>query len=174
VILVHNHPSGDPTPSPDDLHLTAEAIAAGRLLDIDVLDHIVIGGGDFVSLRQRGVSFDRTDAHRAGDSRGTAVTWNAGVGAMASGLPSVARDATSTDAVTEIEVVGPEWLPCLCTHGRPLHREESPKQPEWCLVAGCLCAVYERARSAPEALGAPEYSQAWEPLRAPSTVLTDA
>ena len=34
VILVHNHPSGDPTPSPDDLHLTAEALAAGRLLDI--------------------------------------------------------------------------------------------------------------------------------------------
>ena len=43
VILVHNHPSGDPTPSPDDLHLTAEAIAAGRLLDIDLLDHLVIG-----------------------------------------------------------------------------------------------------------------------------------
>ena len=42
VILVHNHPSGDPTPSPDDLHLTAEALAAGRLLDIDVLDHIVV------------------------------------------------------------------------------------------------------------------------------------
>ena len=43
VVLVHNHPSGDPTPSPDDLHLTAEAIAAGRLLDVDVLDHVVIG-----------------------------------------------------------------------------------------------------------------------------------
>src|SRR5215212_1288482 len=43
VILVHNHPSGDPTPSPDDLHLTAEALAAGRLLDIDLLDHLVIG-----------------------------------------------------------------------------------------------------------------------------------
>ena len=59
VILVHNHPSGDPTPSPDDLHLTAEALAAGRLLDIDVLDHLVIGRGTFVSLRDRGVSFDR-------------------------------------------------------------------------------------------------------------------
>jgi DNA repair protein RadC len=59
VILVHNHPSGDPTPSPDDLHLTAEALAAGRLLDIDVLDHIVIGGDTWVSLRDRGVSFDR-------------------------------------------------------------------------------------------------------------------
>jgi DNA repair protein RadC len=59
VILVHNHPSGDPTPSPDDLHLTAEALAAGRLLDIDLLDHLVIGHDAFVSLRDRGVTFDR-------------------------------------------------------------------------------------------------------------------
>jgi DNA repair protein RadC len=59
VILAHNHPSGDPTPSPDDLHLTAEAIAAGRLLDVDVLDHVVIGHDAWVSLRDRGVSFDR-------------------------------------------------------------------------------------------------------------------
>jgi DNA repair protein RadC len=59
IILVHNHPSGDPTPSPDDLHLTAETIAAGRLLDIDVLDHVVIGHDAFVSLRDRGVAFDR-------------------------------------------------------------------------------------------------------------------
>lgn len=61
LILVHNHPSGDPTPSPDDLHLTAEALAAGRLLDIDVLDHLVIGHDAWVSLRDRGVSFDRPD-----------------------------------------------------------------------------------------------------------------
>jgi DNA repair protein RadC len=59
LIIVHNHPSGDPTPSPDDLHLTAEAVAAGRLLDIAVLDHLVVGHGDWVSLRDRGVSFDR-------------------------------------------------------------------------------------------------------------------
>ncbi len=59
VILVHNHPSGDPTPSPDDLHLTAEALAAGRLLDIDLLDHLVIGHDAYVSLRDRGVAFDR-------------------------------------------------------------------------------------------------------------------
>ena len=59
VILVHNHPSGDPTPSPDDLHLTAEALAAGRLLDIALLDHLVIGHDAFVSLRDRGVDFDR-------------------------------------------------------------------------------------------------------------------
>ena len=62
IVLVHNHPSGDPTPSPDDLHLTAEAIAAGRLLDVDVLDHIVIGHDAWVSLRDRGVAFDRVVA----------------------------------------------------------------------------------------------------------------
>ncbi len=62
VIMVHNHPSGDPTPSPDDLHLTAEALAAGRLLDIELLDHLVIGHDAFVSLRDRGVAFDRQPA----------------------------------------------------------------------------------------------------------------
>jgi DNA repair protein RadC len=65
VVLVHNHPSGDPTPSPDDLHLTAEAIAAGRLLDVDVLDHVVIGHDAWVSLRDRGVTFDRPDRRPA-------------------------------------------------------------------------------------------------------------
>ena len=59
LILVHNHPSGDPTPSPDDLRLTAEALAAGRLLDISVLDHLIVAGDGFVSLRDRGVAFDR-------------------------------------------------------------------------------------------------------------------
>ena len=59
LILVHNHPSGDPTPSPDDLHLTAEALAAGRLLDIQLLDHLVVGHDAWVSLRDRGVAFDR-------------------------------------------------------------------------------------------------------------------
>jgi DNA repair protein RadC len=71
VILCHNHPSGDPTPSPDDLHLTAEALAAGRLLDIALLDHLVIGHDAYVSLRDRGVSFDqRARLARAGDRAG--------------------------------------------------------------------------------------------------------
>ncbi len=64
VILVHNHPSGDPTPSPDDLHLTAEALAAGRLLDIQLLDHLVVGHDAWVSLRDRGVDFDREVGRR--------------------------------------------------------------------------------------------------------------
>lgn len=60
VILAHNHPSGDATPSPDDLHLTAEALAASRLLDMDVLDHLVIAADSWTSLRDRGVAFDRS------------------------------------------------------------------------------------------------------------------
>lgn len=64
IILVHNHPSGDPTPSPDDMHLTAETLAAGRLLDIHLLDHVIVGqpgswGEWYTSLRDRGVAFDR-------------------------------------------------------------------------------------------------------------------
>lgn len=76
IILVHNHPSGDPSPSADDLHLTAEALAAGRLLDIDLLDHIVIGRGSWVSLRDRGVLFDRAGRHHhssPGDGLGDAA-----------------------------------------------------------------------------------------------------
>jgi DNA repair protein RadC len=65
LILVHNHPSGDPTPSPDDLHLTAETLAAGRLLDIDLLDHLVVGHDAWVSLRDRGVAFDRPDPRQS-------------------------------------------------------------------------------------------------------------
>ena len=59
IVVVHNHPSGDPEPSPDDLHLTAEAIAAGRLLDIAVLDHVILARDTYVSMRDRGVAFDR-------------------------------------------------------------------------------------------------------------------
>jgi DNA repair protein RadC len=59
IIVVHNHPSGDPSPSPDDLHLTAETVAAGRLLDVPVLDHLIIGHDAYVSLRDRGIAFDR-------------------------------------------------------------------------------------------------------------------
>ncbi len=57
VILAHNHPSGDPTPSPDDVAVTRAIIEAGRLLDIAVLDHIVIGAGRWVSLKERGLGF---------------------------------------------------------------------------------------------------------------------
>ncbi len=55
IVLVHNHPSGDPSPSPEDVALTKQAVEAGRIFGIEVLDHIVIGRGRFVSLKDRGV-----------------------------------------------------------------------------------------------------------------------
>ena len=66
ILLVHNHPSGDPTPSPDDLNLTATAIAAGRLLDVEVLDHLVVGRNSWVSVRDRGVVFGNPSGHQPG------------------------------------------------------------------------------------------------------------
>ena len=57
LIVAHNHPSGDPTPSPEDVGVTRQLVDAGKLLDIAVLDHLVIGHGRFVSLKQRGLGF---------------------------------------------------------------------------------------------------------------------
>jgi DNA repair protein RadC len=54
IIICHSHPSGDPTPSPDDLHLTRQLAAAGTLLGIEVLDHIIVGDGRYVSFREIG------------------------------------------------------------------------------------------------------------------------
>jgi DNA repair protein RadC len=55
VILFHNHPSGDPEPSEEDLALTRRLVAGGALLGIEVLDHLILGAGRFVSLKTRGV-----------------------------------------------------------------------------------------------------------------------
>ncbi len=54
LVVAHNHPSGDPSPSAEDLRVTAELVEAGRLLDIELLDHLVIGHGRWVSLRALG------------------------------------------------------------------------------------------------------------------------
>lgn len=59
IIVVHNHPSGDPTPSPQDVHVTELLVEAGRLLDIEVLDHLVIGRNRFVSLKEQKLGFPR-------------------------------------------------------------------------------------------------------------------
>jgi DNA repair protein RadC len=57
VVVIHNHPSGDPTPSPDDVAVTRAIVQAGKLLDVEVLDHLVIGQGKWVSLKERGLGF---------------------------------------------------------------------------------------------------------------------
>ena len=57
VILAHNHPSGDPTPSPEDISLTENLVEVGRIMGIPIHDHLVIGDRRFISLRQRGISF---------------------------------------------------------------------------------------------------------------------
>jgi DNA repair protein RadC len=54
IVVAHNHPSGDPSPSAEDLRITAELAEAGRLLDIEVLDHLIIGRGRWASLRAIG------------------------------------------------------------------------------------------------------------------------
>jgi DNA repair protein RadC len=60
LVVVHNHPSGDPSPSPEDIQVTRQAIEAGKLLDIEVLDHLVIGHRGYVSLREQGLGFEGT------------------------------------------------------------------------------------------------------------------
>ena len=55
IVLAHNHPSGDPSPTEDDVRMTEEAARAGRLLGIELLDHVILGRGRFVSLKERGV-----------------------------------------------------------------------------------------------------------------------
>lgn len=57
IIIVHNHPSGDPTPSPEDVRLTEKIVEAGKLLNVDVLDHLVLVSSRFVSLKERGLGF---------------------------------------------------------------------------------------------------------------------
>ena len=57
VILVHNHPSGDPAPSEEDVQITRQIIDAGKLLDIEVLDHVVLAQRGFVSLKERKLAF---------------------------------------------------------------------------------------------------------------------
>ena len=55
AIFVHNHPSGDPEPSAQDLELTERLVAAGSLLGIRILDHVVVGSGRYTSLRDAGL-----------------------------------------------------------------------------------------------------------------------
>lgn len=62
IIVAHNHPSGDPAPSPDDVRVTRQFVEAGRLLDIELLDHVVVARRGWVSMRERGLGFGGADA----------------------------------------------------------------------------------------------------------------
>jgi DNA repair protein RadC len=55
IIVVHNHPSGDPSPSPEDVYVTKQLNQASKIMDIDVLDHVIIGYHRFASLKERGL-----------------------------------------------------------------------------------------------------------------------
>ena len=55
IVLLHNHPSGDPTPSKEDVLITRRIQEAGRLIGVELLDHIVIGDNCYVSLREKGL-----------------------------------------------------------------------------------------------------------------------
>jgi len=57
VIIAHSHPSGDPTPSPEDLACNREIVQAGKLLDCDVVDHLIIGSHNWISMKERGLGF---------------------------------------------------------------------------------------------------------------------
>jgi len=58
IIVAHNHPSGKPDPSPEDVAVTRALVEAGKLLDVEVLDHIILGCGAYVSLKSRGLGFN--------------------------------------------------------------------------------------------------------------------
>ena len=58
LILSHCHPSGDPTPSPEDVMVTRAVFETAHLLGVDLLDHLIIGNGQWVSLKGRGLGFE--------------------------------------------------------------------------------------------------------------------
>lgn len=55
IIICHNHPSGDPSPSQEDINVTRRVYEAGKIVGIDLIDHIVIGDGKFISLKEKGI-----------------------------------------------------------------------------------------------------------------------
>jgi DNA repair protein RadC len=57
ILIAHNHPSTDPTPSPEDVSVTRAIVQAGKLLDVSVVDHLVIGLSRWVSLKEKGLGF---------------------------------------------------------------------------------------------------------------------
>jgi DNA repair protein RadC len=58
LVVSHNHPSGDPSPSPEDIRVTRSFVEAGKLLGVEVIDHVIIGHNRYVSLKERGLGFN--------------------------------------------------------------------------------------------------------------------
>ena len=67
IIIVHNHPSGDPTPSPEDIMVTRQIRQCAEMMDIELLDHVIIGDQRFVSLKERGLGFSGSTVSAAVD-----------------------------------------------------------------------------------------------------------
>ena len=67
LVVVHNHPSGDPTPSREDIRVTRDIAQAGRLLEVDVLDHVILGRGRYESLKERGLGFEASSGRLAAE-----------------------------------------------------------------------------------------------------------
>ncbi len=59
IVLVHNHPSGDPAPSPEDINVTKRLVEVGEVVGIQVLDHVIIGDNQYVSLRELGAGWEK-------------------------------------------------------------------------------------------------------------------
>ena len=57
IIIVHNHPSGDPTPSPEDILITRQVREAGEMMDIELLNHIIIGDKSYLNLKEKRLGF---------------------------------------------------------------------------------------------------------------------
>lgn len=55
IVCAHNHPSGDPTPSPEDISITSRLVEAGHVIGIEVIDHVIIGDGNYISLKEQGL-----------------------------------------------------------------------------------------------------------------------
>ena len=128
LIVAHNHPSGDPSPSPEDVAVTRALVEAGKLLDIDVLDHLVIGRYRFVSLKERGLGFSGEPAEPWGENMKQlppARLGLPGVGADFGVLSTcacapVGWSAGSITAITNADVVAGWLVPTV--PGR-LHRQ---------------------------------------------------
>lgn len=73
MIIAHNHPSGDPTSSPEDVLVTRQIIEAGQLLDFDILDHLVIDRARWISMRERGLGFQPVLVHSTARQQWRAV-----------------------------------------------------------------------------------------------------